>query len=112
MCSPYYTANVRGEAGSFRRGTHMRRSRIGWAAQVVTPWFVGFCLLLAITPEAGQTATICGSLSFLTSRAPGEPDELVPLASMNLPGDFRTLPGRRPLLLQLASFESGEAADF
>jgi spore germination cell wall hydrolase CwlJ-like protein len=90
----------------------MRRSRIGWAAQVVTPWCLGLCLLLAITPEAGQTATIGGSYSPLTFRAPDEPANLVPLDSLNLTVGVRTFSSRRPRLLQLASFETGDAVDF
>jgi spore germination cell wall hydrolase CwlJ-like protein len=90
----------------------MRRSRIGWAAQVVAPWCLGLCLLLAITPEAGQTATIGGSFSPLTFRAPDAPEDLVPLDSLAMTGDFGTFSGGGPRLLRQVSFELGKSEDF
>ncbi|MDR3461178.1 MAG: cell wall hydrolase [Beijerinckiaceae bacterium] len=90
----------------------MRRSGIGWATQVVTPWCLSFCLLLAITPEAGQTATIGGSFSPLTARAPDAPNDLVPLDSLALTGDFGAFSGGGPRLLRQASLETGAAGDF
>jgi spore germination cell wall hydrolase CwlJ-like protein len=90
----------------------MGRSRINWAAQVVTPWCLGMALLLSLTPEAGQTATIGGSFSPLSIRAPAMPDDLVPVDSLVLTGDFGTFSGSGERLLTQASYDIGVASDF
>ena len=68
----------------------MGRSRINWAAQVVAPWCLGMALLLSITPDAGQTATIGGSFLPLSTRPPAMPDDLVPVQAVVLGTDFDT----------------------
>jgi spore germination cell wall hydrolase CwlJ-like protein len=90
----------------------MRRSRINWAAQVVAPWWLGLALVLAIVPEAGQTATVGGSFSPLSIRAPAMPDDLVPVDSLALTGDFGAFSGQGERLLQMASLDLGAPADF
>jgi spore germination cell wall hydrolase CwlJ-like protein len=90
----------------------MRRSRINWAAQVVAPWWLGVAIVLAIVPDAGQTATAGGSFSPLSVRAPAMPDDLVPVQSLALTGDFGVFSGRGGRLLTQASLDLGEAADF
>ncbi len=77
----------------------MRRSRIRWAAAVVTPWCLGVALLLSITPEAGQGAPIGGTFLPLSMRAPAMPIDLVPsdalaLATLMPESDVRLLPVR------------------
>lgn len=89
----------------------MRRSRIGWAALVVTPWCVALVMLLAITPEAGQTATIGGSFLPQTFRAPAEPDDLVPVDTLVSAHGFGALATGAPHLVRPVHFETGEAAD-
>ena len=91
----------------------MGRSRINWAAQVVTPWCLGLALLLSITPDAGQTATVGGSFSPLSIRAPAMPDDLVPVESLALTGDFGSFSGRgTERWLTQTSYDIGAAADF
>ena len=89
----------------------MSRSRISWAVQVVAPWCLGMALLLSITPEAGQTATIGGSFAPVSLRAPGMPEDLVPVDSLELTGDFGLHAGDDRRILQ-ASYDPGIAADF
>ncbi|WP_158808728.1 cell wall hydrolase [Beijerinckia sp. L45] len=91
----------------------MGRSRSNWAVQVVTPWCLGMALLLSITPDAGQTATIGGSFSPLTIRAPAMPDDLVPVESIALTGDFGSFSGTgSERWLTQASYAIGQASDF
>ena len=68
-------------------------------------------LLLSITPDAGQTATIGGSFSPVSARAPGMPADLVPVDAIDLTGDFGLHAGDDRRILQ-AHFDLGTAADF
>ncbi len=74
----------------------MSRSRINWAAKVVTPWWLGLALLLAITPEAGQTAPVGGSILPIGFRAAAMPLDLVPTDTLAGAGDLET--ERQPLI--------------
>lgn len=86
-----------------------RRSRLGWAAGVVAPWCLGVALLISITADAGQNATVGGSFAHLTSRATPEPDDLVP-AVLAGAGDAFGLGGER--LLVPAKLDLGAPGDF
>ena len=75
-----------------------KRTRIGWALGVVTPWWLALGLLVSITADAGQVATVGGSFAGLSSRASPEPDDLVPVATLaaHRPRDFAGFgPARR-----------------
>lgn len=77
------------------------------------PWCLGMLCLLSIAPDAGQTATVGGSYSPLTARAPAMPDDLVPVQSLALTGDFGIVSGSSDTrwLIQ-ASYDTGAAEDF
>ncbi len=51
--------------GGFGR---MGRSRIGWAMGVVAPWCLGIGLIVSITADAGQDATVNGSFAPVAMR--------------------------------------------
>ena len=66
----------------------MRRSRTSWAIGVIAPWCLGMGLLVSITADAGQNATIGGSLAALSVHATTQPDDLVPAQTLALTGDI------------------------
>ena len=55
-----------GSATGLRR---MRRSQMSWAIGVIAPWCLGMGLLVSITADAGQNATVGGSFAALAARA-------------------------------------------
>ena len=65
----------------------MGRSRLGWALGVIAPWCLGMGLLVSITADAGQDPTIGGSRAAVSTRAAGQPDDLVPMRTVALSGD-------------------------
>ena len=87
----------------------MRRSRTGWAVGVITPWCLGIALLVSITANAGQNATVGGSFASLSSHAIGQPDDLVPA---NLTNDFAGLGAEGASLLTPVNFDLGTPQDF
>ena len=76
----------------------------------VAPWCLGMGLLVSITADAGQDASIGASLAPIASHAPGMPDDLVP--SLN---PIFSRPSGGPLLLRrdllLARSVVGDAED-
>jgi spore germination cell wall hydrolase CwlJ-like protein len=90
----------------------MGRSRIGWAVGVVAPWCLGFGVALSFPADAGQPATVGGSIAALTLAATAMPDDLVPASSAALTGDLGTMlaPGRLPIVQ--ASLAVGPADAF
>jgi spore germination cell wall hydrolase CwlJ-like protein len=56
----------------------MGRSQIGWAMGVVAPWCLGIGLIVSITADAGQDATVNGSFVPIAVRALAEPSLLIP----------------------------------
>jgi spore germination cell wall hydrolase CwlJ-like protein len=92
----------------------MRRSRINWAATVIAPWCLGMGLLVSITADAGQNATIGGSLVELTAQAAPQPGDLVPMQTLALTGDLASfgLSGSDRRLLTPVRLDPGSPDDF
>ena len=88
----------------------MRRTRTGWAVGVILPWCLGIGLLVSITADAGQNATVGGSFASLSSHAFGQPDDLVPVSSVT--SDFAGLVGQTANLLTPVTFDLGRPEDF
>ncbi len=94
----------------------MRRSRIGWAMGVVAPWCLGIGLIVSITADAGQDATVNGSFAPIAVRALAEPGLLVPPNNAPRLGDLVRLTdapfGEKRELVQEASLALGTPEDF
>lgn len=91
----------------------MKRSGTRWAMGVVAPWCLAVGLLVSFTADAGQTATVGGSLAALSAEAVQQPDDLVPLGSAALTGDFGHFGlGRPAATLEPARYETGRNAEF
>ena len=90
----------------------MRRSRMVWAIGVIAPWCLGMGLLVSFTADAGQNAGVGGSLAALSSRAAGQPDDLVPAQTLALTGDLSGFGMRNTRLFTPVSFDLGTATDF
>ena len=89
----------------------MRRSGTKWALSVVAPWCLAVGLLVSITADAGQPIAVGGSLAALSAHAVQEPDDLVPLQSAALTGDFGHFGLMRPAVTPVG-FELGRAQEF
>ena len=90
----------------------MRRSRMRWALGVIAPWCLGIGLLVSITADAGQNATLGGSLAALSARATPEPHDLVPIESLARTGDLGDFGMLQDRLLTPISFDPGEPDDY
>ena len=88
----------------------MVRSRVGWALTVVAPWALAGGLLVSFTAEAGQEASVGGSVSPAARHAELLPRDLIPArAALSLPAfglDAAALP-----LLRSASYVIGDKAE-
>ncbi|ACK50085.1 cell wall hydrolase SleB [Methylocella silvestris BL2] len=71
----------------------MGRSRLGWAAGVIAPWWLGAALVVSIPADAGQEAVTGASLAPLSLRAPTAPSNLIPQEIASLGGAFAATPG-------------------
>lgn len=95
----------------------MGRSRMSWAIGVIAPWCLGVGLLVSITADAGQNATVGGSFASLSAPAVAQPDDLVPVETAALTGDMSSFgldladTAQRQRLLTPVSFELGQAED-
>lgn len=88
----------------------MVRSRVGWALTVVAPWALAGGLLVSFTAEAGQEASVGGSVSPAARHAELLPQDLIPArAALSLPA-FGLDAAARPLLRQ-ASYVIGDKTD-
>ena len=85
---------------------------MSWAIGVIAPWCLGAGLLVSITADAGQNATVGGSYAQIAAHAIAQPDDLIPAESRALTGDLDGfgLPAER--LLTPVSFDPGQQADF
>lgn len=64
----------------------MVRSRVGWALTVVAPWALAGGLLVSFTAEAGQEASVGGSVTPAARHAEPAPRDLIPArAALSLP---------------------------
>ncbi len=91
----------------------MRRSGTKWAVSVVAPWCLAVGLLVSATADAGQPVTVGGSFAALSARAVQQPDDLIPLASAALSGNFGHFGLGRPAAAPMpAGFETGRSEDF
>ena len=52
-------------------------SCVGWVGGAIAPWCLGLGLMMSLTAEAGQEASMGASVAALASRAPGLPSVLV-----------------------------------
>lgn len=52
-------------------------SCVGWVCGAIAPWCLGLGLMVSLTAEAGQEASMGASVAALASRAPGLPSVLV-----------------------------------
>ena len=87
------------------------RSRIRWAFEVVAPWCLGVTLLLSITPDAGQTATIGGTFLPLSASAPAMPVDLVPVDALAGGEDLAGLSVGSTAKLYRASYTVGSPVE-
>ncbi|PNG24949.1 cell wall hydrolase [Methylocella silvestris] len=71
----------------------MGRSRFGWAAGVIAPWWLGAALAVSIPADAGQEAVTGASLAPLSLRAPAAPGDLIPQEIASLGGAFGATAG-------------------
>lgn len=85
---------------------------MSWAIGVIAPWCLAMALLVSITADAGQNATLGGSLAALSARATPQPDDLVPIESLALTGDFGDFGMQNDRLLTPVSFDLGQPDDF
>ena len=90
----------------------MKRSRTSWAIGVIAPWCLATGLLVSITADAGQTATIGGSFAMLDARATPQPDDLIPVETMALTGDVGSFGLAGDRFLTPVSFDPGQPEDF
>jgi hypothetical protein len=90
----------------------MGRSRVSWAVGVIAPWCLGIGLLVSITADAGQNATVGGSFAALAARAAPEPEDLIPADTIALTGDVDSFGIGRSAVLTQASFDLGQPADY
>jgi spore germination cell wall hydrolase CwlJ-like protein len=90
----------------------MRRFYLRWAVGVIAPWCLGLALLVSITADAGQNATIGGSLMRLNAPVSGEPDTLIPAEAPILTGDLHAFGLGREQLITPVSFDLGDPAEF
>ena len=90
----------------------MRRSRFGWAVGVIAPWCLGMGMLVAISADAGQGATLGGSFAALSSRTPGQPDDLIPTGALATIGDIGDFDLADQRLLTPVKFDLGQPDDF
>lgn len=90
----------------------MMRARASWAIGAVAPWCLAIWLLISITADAGQNATIGGSLISLASHAALQPDDLVPVQLSALTGDFGGIAQRSERLLTPVTFDLGQPQDY
>ncbi len=68
----------------------MGRSRLGWACKAVAPWCVALGVVVSITAEAGQDASLGASIASQDSAgAPASPlREALLSSTLHLPGDL------------------------
>jgi len=59
----------------------MGRSRIGWAVGLVAPWCLGVGLVVSISADAGQDATVNGSFAPVAIRALSDAGTLIPASA-------------------------------
>jgi spore germination cell wall hydrolase CwlJ-like protein len=85
---------------------------MSWAISVIAPWCLGMGLLVSITADAGQNATIGGSFAVLDSRAPPQPTDLIPAETVALTGDVGGFGIAGDPLVKPVSFDLGQPADF
>jgi len=90
----------------------MKRSRMSWAMGVIAPWCLGAGLLLSITADAGQNATVGGSFAALSSVATAQPDDLIPMDGTALTGDLGSFGMAHERVLTPVSFDLGTPEDF
>lgn len=90
----------------------MRRSRMRWAIGAIAPWCLGLGLLISITADAGQNGSLGGSLAALSAHAAVQPDELVPLQSLALTGNFGDYGMHDTARATPISFDPGRPDDF
>ena len=79
---------------------------------VIAPWCLGMGLLVSITADAGQSTGRGGSLAALSAHAAAQPDDLVPMQTLALTGDFGGYGLPDGQLATPVSFDPGEPDDF
>jgi len=94
----------------------MGRSRIGWAVGLVAPWCLGVGLVISISADAGQDATVNGSFAPVAIRALTDAGALIPAsAAPHVPHHF-SLAGlaheSTAGLIQEASLELGTSDEY
>ena len=90
----------------------MKRSRTGWAVGVIAPWCLGMGLIVSITADAGQNATVGGSFAALATKAVPQPDDLIPVETLALTGDLGSFGMIGERALKPVSFDPGTPQDF
>ncbi len=90
----------------------MRRSRLNWAVGVIAPWCLGVGLLVSITADAGQNGTVGGMIAAMSATAVGQPDDLIPVRSLALTGEFGGLGLDDEHVLMPISFDLGTPDDY
>jgi spore germination cell wall hydrolase CwlJ-like protein len=91
----------------------MVRSRVGWALMVVAPWALAGGVLVSFTAEAGQEASVGGSVAPVARHARLAPRDLIPdllpaRAALSLPQFGLDAPGA---LLREARYVIGDKAE-
>ena len=87
----------------------MVRSRVGWALTVVAPWALAGGLLVSFTAEAGQEASVGGSVSLAARHAELLPQDLIPArAALSQPAFGLD---RAPNLLRRVNYFIGDKAE-
>lgn len=89
----------------------MRRSRMSWALSVIAPWCLGAGLVVSITADAGQNATIGGSFASLNSHAIAQPDDLIPAETRALTGDLDSFGLGHDRVIVPVTFDLGALPD-
>lgn len=86
----------------------MSRSRVGWAAGVIAPWYVAVGLVVSFTADANQDITSGASRALVTSLPLAAPVDLIP----DRPGGLFGFAAPPDDAVRLASLAVGDSQDF